>query len=126
MSKFASLNGGATLFLTTLARVSEPITSSPFLIAPPFKQANFDILYGEGISREGEILELGVKHNIVEKSGAWYGYKKDRIGQGKDNAREYLKEHPELAVEIEARVREAVGVNNPAAAPAPALTVVGA
>ena len=95
-------------------------------MAPPFREALFDILYGEGISREGEILELGVKHNIVEKSGAWYGYKKDRIGQGKDNAREYLKEHPELAVEIEARVREAVGVNNPAAVTAPALTVVGA
>jgi recombination protein RecA len=94
-------------------------------MAPPFREALFDILYGEGISREGEILELGVKHGIVEKSGAWYGYKKDRIGQGKDNARDYLKEHPELAVEIEARVREAVGVNNPAAAAVPALTVVG-
>src|SRR5450830_1518848 len=93
-------------------------------MAPPFREALFDILYGEGISREGEILELGVKHGIVEKSGAWYGYKKDRIGQGKDNAREYLKEHPELAIEIEARVREAVGVNNPGAKPAAALTVV--
>jgi recombination protein RecA len=93
-------------------------------MAPPFREALFDILYGEGISREGEILELGVKHDIVEKSGAWYGYKKDRIGQGKDNAREYLKEHPELAIEIEARVREAVGVNNPGAKPAAALSVV--
>jgi recombination protein RecA len=93
-------------------------------MAPPFREALFDILYGEGISREGEILELGVKHGIVEKSGAWYGYKKDRIGQGKDNAREYLKEHPELAIEIEARVREAVGVNNPGAKPAAALAVV--
>jgi recombination protein RecA len=93
-------------------------------MAPPFREALFDILYGEGISREGEILELGVKHGIVEKSGAWYGYKKDRIGQGKDNAREYLKEHPELAIEIEARVREAVGVNNPGAKPAAALSVV--
>src|SRR5476651_1106297 len=93
-------------------------------MAPPFREALFDILYGEGISREGEILELGVKHGIVEKSGAWYGYKKDRIGQGKDNARDYLKEHPELAIEIEARVREAVGVNNPAAKPAAALSVV--
>jgi len=92
-------------------------------MAPPFREALFDILYGEGISREGEILELGVKHDIVEKSGAWYGYKKDRIGQGKDNAREYLREHPDLAAEIEALVREKVGVNNPAAA-VPALTVV--
>jgi recombination protein RecA len=95
-------------------------------MAPPFREALFDILYGEGISREGEILELGVKHGIVEKSGAWYGYKKDRIGQGKDNARDYLKENPKLAAEIEAQVREAVGVNNPAAAVSPALTVVGA
>jgi recombination protein RecA len=93
-------------------------------MAPPFREALFDILYGEGISREGEILELGVKHDIVEKSGAWYAYNKDKIGQGKDNAREYLREHPELAIEIEARVREAVGVNNPAAKPAAALSVV--
>src|SRR5450756_2783194 len=93
-------------------------------MAPPFREALFDILYGEGISREGEIIELGVKHGIVEKSGAWYAYNKDKIGQGKDNAREYLKEHPELAIEIEARVREVVGVNNPGAKPAAALTVV--
>jgi recombination protein RecA len=93
-------------------------------MAPPFREALFDILYGEGISREGEILELGVKHGIVEKSGAWYAYNKDKIGQGKDNARDYLKEHPELAIEIEARVREAVGVNNPGAKPAAALSVV--
>ena len=93
-------------------------------MAPPFREALFDILYGEGISREGEIIELGVKHGIVEKSGAWYAYNKDKIGQGKDNAREYLKEHPELAVEIEARVRELVGVNNPGAKPAAALSVV--
>ncbi len=93
-------------------------------MAPPFREALFDILYGEGISREGEIIELGVKHGIVEKSGAWYAYNKDKIGQGKDNARDYLKEHPELAVEIEARVREAVGVNNPGAKPAAALSVV--
>ncbi|MBK5102920.1 MAG: recombinase RecA [Burkholderiales bacterium] len=93
-------------------------------MAPPFREALFDILYGEGISREGEILELGVKHGIVEKSGAWYAYNKDKIGQGKDNAREYLREHTELAVEIEARVRELVGVNNPGAKPAAALSVV--
>ena len=90
-------------------------------VAPPFREALFDILYGEGISREGEILELGVHHGIVDKSGAWYAYKKDRIGQGKDNAREYLKEHPELAAEIEARVREKAGVAAPQAlAPAAA------
>ena len=79
-------------------------------VAPPFRQAEFDILYGEGISREGEIIELGVANKIVDKSGAWYTYGKDRIGQGKDNTREYLREHPEMAEEIEAKVRAALGV----------------
>ena len=74
-------------------------------VAPPFKQAEFDILYGEGISREGEIVEMGVNLKFVEKSGAWYSYKGDKIGQGKDNAREFLKEHPEVAKEIEAKIR---------------------
>jgi recombination protein RecA len=77
-------------------------------VAPPFKQAEFDILYGEGISREGEIIEIGVNMKFVEKSGAWYSYKGEKIGQGKDNAREYLKEHPEIAQEIEAKIRDAV------------------
>src|SRR5213082_624301 len=79
-------------------------------VSPPFREALFDILYGEGISREGEIVELGVMHNIVEKSGAWYAYRGEKIGQGKDNTREYLREHPELAAEIEAKIRAAVGV----------------
>ncbi len=79
-------------------------------VAPPFKQANFDILYGEGISREGEIIELGVLHKMIEKSGAWYTYGKERIGQGKDNTREYLKEHPKMAEEIEAKIRAEIGV----------------
>jgi recombination protein RecA len=79
-------------------------------VAPPFRNADFDILYGEGISREGEIIELGVVHNIIDKSGAWYTYGKDRIGQGKDNTRDYLREHPEIAQEIEAKIRAAVGV----------------
>jgi recombination protein RecA len=79
-------------------------------VAPPFKQANFDILYGEGISREGEIVDLGAELNIVEKSGAWYSYNGDRIGQGKDNAREFLRAHPEIALEIENRIRENKGV----------------
>jgi len=74
-------------------------------VAPPFKEANFEILYGEGISRMGEIIDLGVQADIVEKSGAWYAYKGSKIGQGKDNARQYLKEHPEVAQEIEAQVR---------------------
>jgi recombination protein RecA len=79
-------------------------------VAPPFRNADFDILYGEGISREGEIIELGVVHRVIDKSGAWYTYGKDRIGQGKDNTRDYLKEHPELAREIETKVLAAVGI----------------
>ena len=75
-------------------------------VAPPFKQAEFDILYGEGISREGEIVDLGVAAGIIDKSGAWYSYGGNRVGQGKDNARVYLKENPELAKAIEARIRE--------------------
>ncbi len=84
-------------------------------VSPPFKEAFFDILYGQGISREGEIIELGVAHKFVDKSGAWYAYNGEKIGQGKDNAREFLKEHPEIAHEIEAKIRAAVGVNNPTA-----------
>ncbi|HJQ64210.1 MAG TPA: recombinase RecA [Burkholderiales bacterium] len=79
-------------------------------VAPPFRNADFDILYGEGISREGEIIELGVAHRIIDKSGAWYTYGKERIGQGKDNTRDYLKEHAELAREIEMKVLAAVGI----------------
>jgi len=86
-------------------------------VSPPFKEAFFDILYGQGISREGEVIELGVVHKIVDKSGAWYAYNGEKIGQGKDNAREYLKEHPEIAKEIEAKVRAAVGVKASGAAP---------
>ena len=79
-------------------------------VAPPFKQAEFDIMYGMGVSREGEIIDLGVAANIVDKAGSWFSYAGNRIGQGKDNVREYLKEHPEMAVEIENRVREHFGV----------------
>jgi recombination protein RecA len=79
-------------------------------VAPPFRQAAFDILYGEGISREGEIVDLGSELSIVEKSGAWYSYNGERIGQGKDNAREFLRTRPEIALEIENRIREAKGV----------------
>jgi recombination protein RecA len=74
-------------------------------VAPPFKQAEFDILYGEGISREGEIIELGANLKLVEKAGSWYSYNGEKIGQGKDNAREYLKSHPEIADEIDAKIR---------------------
>lgn len=86
-------------------------------VSPPFKEAVFDILYGEGISREGELIELGVNHKIIEKSGAWYSYRGEKIGQGKDNAREYLKQHPDVAREIEGLIRERVGIR---AASAPA------
>ncbi|MDD5330451.1 MAG: recombinase RecA [Sulfuricella sp.] len=79
-------------------------------VSPPFKQAEFDILYGDGISREGEIIELGVAHKFIEKSGAWYSYKGEKIGQGKDNSREYLKEHKDIAAEIEGKIRAAVSV----------------
>ena len=74
-------------------------------IAPPFKQAEFGILYNEGISREGEIVDLGVKEGLIDKAGAWYSYKDDRIGQGKDNVRVFLKENPEIANEIEGQIR---------------------
>lgn len=74
-------------------------------VAPPFKQAEFDILYNEGISREGEIIELGVLNNLIDKAGAWFSYKNQRIGQGKDNARTFLREHPEIAAEIESKIR---------------------
>jgi recombination protein RecA len=74
-------------------------------VAPPFKKAEFQILYGEGISREAELIDLGVQHGLVEKSGAWYSYGEDRIGQGKDKVREFLKENPDMAREIEAKLR---------------------
>jgi recombination protein RecA len=89
-------------------------------VAPPFRQAEFEILYGEGSSREGELIELGVTHNLVEKSGAWYSYNGDRIGQGKDNVRGYLKEHPEIAAAIEAELRAKLLTRPERTAPVPA------
>ena len=74
-------------------------------MAPPFKQAHFDILYGQGVSREGEIIDLGAQHGIIEKSGAWYSYAGNRIGQGKDNVRAFLNENGDLAAEIEQKIR---------------------
>jgi len=82
-------------------------------VAPPFKQADFDILYGEGISRESEIIELGVLHKLIDKAGAWYAYKGEKIGQGKDNVRDYLKEHKDIAREIEQKIRAIVGIVDP-------------
>ena len=75
-------------------------------LAPPFRQVEFDILYGEGISREGEMIELGVTAGLVEKSGAWYSYQGERIGQGKDNVRQFLRENPKIASELDSKIRE--------------------
>ena len=91
-------------------------------VAPPFKEAVFDILYGEGISREGEIIDMGVAQGIVEKAGAWYSYNGEKIGQGKDNTREYLRQNPELAAEIENLVRDKLGVKTRAVAKAATAT----
>ncbi|SPB15008.1 recombinase A [Caballeronia novacaledonica] len=79
-------------------------------VSPPFREAIFDILYGEGISRQGEIIDLGVQAKLVDKAGAWYSYNGDRIGQGKDNAREFLRENPDIAREIENKIRASLGV----------------
>lgn len=85
-------------------------------VAPPFKEAEFDIIYGEGISKAGAILDLGVEKDVVAKSGAWYSYGETRIGQGRDNARDFLKEHPEMLVEIETKVLELLGLSRVIAA----------
>ncbi len=93
-------------------------------VAPPFKQAEFDILYGEGISREGSLIDIGVDAGIVRKSGAWYTYEGDQLGQGKENARTFLKDNPDLANEIEKRIKETLGigpqVDTPVDVPVPA------
>ena len=85
-------------------------------VAPPFRQCEFDILYNEGISKEGELIDLGVDKDIVGKSGAWYSYNKERIGQGKDNARQFLKDNPAIAADIESRIRQTMPINQMAAA----------
>ena len=84
-------------------------------MAPPFKQAEFDIIYGQGISREGGLIDMGVEHGLVKKSGAWFTYDGDQLGQGKENSRRFLRDNPELADEIERRIREKLGVGVPAA-----------
>jgi recombination protein RecA len=87
-------------------------------VSPPFKQAEFEILYGEGISRHGEIIDLGVQHGIVDKAGSWYSYGDDRIGQGKENVREFLKANPDVAEEIEGKIRATLLPKAEVAAPA--------
>jgi recombination protein RecA len=85
-------------------------------VAPPFKEAEFDIMYGAGISREGDIVDLGADSGIIEKSGAWYSYGGERIGQGRENAKQFLKDNPELARAVEAKILEHFGLSAPAAA----------
>jgi recombination protein RecA len=80
-------------------------------VAPPFREAEFDILYGEGISREGDLLDLGASNNLVEKSGSWFSYRGERIGQGRDNARQYLRDHPDLCRNLDAELRKALGLD---------------
>ncbi len=79
-------------------------------VASPFKEAEFDILYGEGTSREGDLIDIGVSRNVVEKSGSWFSYRGERIGQGRENARLYLKEHPEMALQLDGELRVALGI----------------
>ncbi|MFG2868722.1 recombinase RecA [Streptomyces sp. NPDC048338] len=97
-------------------------------VAPPFKQAEFDILYGQGISREGGLIDMGVEHGFVRKAGAWYTYEGDQLGQGKENARNFLKDNPDLADEIERKIKEklGVGVRPEAAAAEPGAEAAGA
>ena len=85
-------------------------------VAAPFREAEFDILYGQGISREGDVIDLGAAQNIIEKSGSWYSYKGDRIGQGRENARQFLKDNPDVMEKIETELRTALGLNRPAPA----------
>jgi recombination protein RecA len=98
-------------------------------VAAPFREAEFDILYGEGISREGDLLDIAVNNNILEKSGSWFSYKGERIGQGRENARQFLKDNKDVMTKLEAEVRKALGLAvlqaPPAAAPAPAATPGG-
>jgi recombination protein RecA len=87
-------------------------------VSPPFKQAEFDIIYGHGISREGSLIDMGVEHGIVRKSGAWYTYESDQLGQGKENARAFLRDNPDLALEIEKKIKEKLGIGARLDAPA--------
>jgi recombination protein RecA len=114
--------------IETLKDGTEPVGSRTRVkvvknkVAPPFKQAEFDILYGAGISREGGLIDMGVEHGFVRKSGAWYTYDGDQLGQGKENARSFLRDNPDLADEIEKRVKEKLGVGPRVDAPADAAT----
>jgi recombination protein RecA len=92
-------------------------------VSAPFREAEFDIIYGEGISKEGDLIDLGAQHNIVEKSGSWYSYGGERIGQGRENARQFLRDHPDTFVKIDKQLREALGFTRGEAAAAAAAVV---
>src|SRR5689334_8256109 len=115
--------------IETLKDGSEPVGSRTLVkvvknkVSPPFKQAEFDILYGVGISREGGLIDMGVEQGIVRKSGAWYTYEGDQLGQGKENARNFLKDNPDLADEIEKKVKEKLGIGPRLDTPTPAVEV---
>jgi recombination protein RecA len=95
-------------------------------VAPPFREAEFDIIYGEGISREGDLIDLGVAHNVVEKSGSWFSYKGERIGQGRENARQFMKDNPDVRARLDSELRKTLGLNKAAEpeAPSPAPTPI--
>jgi recombination protein RecA len=93
-------------------------------VASPFREAEFDIIYGEGISREGDLLDLGVTHNIIEKSGSWFSYKGERVGQGRENVRQFLKDNPDIRVKIDVELRKSLGLNKNAEAEAAAPTPI--
>ena len=90
-------------------------------VAPPFREAEFDVMYGEGISKEGDLLDLGVAQSLIEKSGSWFSYKGDRIGQGRENARQFLKDNPDIRRTIDTDLRKALGLIKPDGAPVAAL-----
>ena len=92
-------------------------------VAPPFREAEFDIIYGEGISREGDLIDLSVAQNLIDKSGSWYSYNGDRIGQGRENARQFLKDNPEIRQQLDTELRKALGMIRKEAEPAPAAPV---
>jgi len=90
---------------------TEPLKIVKNKLAPPFREAEFDILYGQGISREGDLLDLGAAQNVLEKSGSWFSYKGERIGQGRENARQFLKDNPDVSGKIESELRKMLGLN---------------
>src|SRR5256886_4012205 len=106
----------STLFpYTTLFRSHVRVKVVKNKVAPPFRQAEFDIMFDEGISHESLLVDIAAETGIIEKAGAWYAYGKERIGQGRENAKLYLKDHPEMSAEVEARVKEHLGMKTPVA-----------